>query len=138
MHFNQPDNCKIILSENSRQLGYLDEEVLLGSCYRIDALVKVGDGRKVAVEVDGPSHFIQRRPTGSTTLKLSNPILLDRSRVDDSEMTNRNLIPLLLLRYVCRIIRGPSGLDYLHFDIRSTVSTVFSFFCNLISLLDHI
>ena len=47
----------------------LDEEVLLGSGYRIDALVKVGDGRRVAVEVDGPTHFIQRLPTGSTTLK---------------------------------------------------------------------
>ncbi|EJK73730.1 hypothetical protein THAOC_04631, partial [Thalassiosira oceanica] len=35
----------------------LDEEVLLGSGYRIDALVKIGDERKVAVEVDGPSHF---------------------------------------------------------------------------------
>ena len=47
----------------------VDEEVLLGSGYRIDALVKVGDGRKVAVEVDGPTHFVQRRQTGSTTLK---------------------------------------------------------------------
>ena len=47
----------------------LEEEVLLGSGYRIDALVKVGDGRRVAVEVDGPTHFIQRLPTGSTTLK---------------------------------------------------------------------
>ncbi|EJK44191.1 hypothetical protein THAOC_37291, partial [Thalassiosira oceanica] len=46
----------------------VDEEVLLGSGYRVDALVKVGD-RGVAIEVDGPSHFIQRRPTGSTTLK---------------------------------------------------------------------
>ena len=43
--------------------------MLLGSGYRIDALVKVGNGRKVAVEVDGPSHFIQRLPTGSTALK---------------------------------------------------------------------
>jgi len=43
--------------------------VLLGSGYRIDALVKVGNGRRVAVEVDGPSHFIQRLPAGSTTLK---------------------------------------------------------------------
>ncbi|EJK52533.1 hypothetical protein THAOC_28177, partial [Thalassiosira oceanica] len=32
----------------------LEEEVLLGSGYRIDALVKIGDGRRVAVEVDGP------------------------------------------------------------------------------------
>ena len=47
----------------------VEEEVLLGSGYRIDALAKIGDGRKVAVEVDGPTHFIQRRPTGSTILK---------------------------------------------------------------------
>ena len=47
----------------------LEEEVLLGSGYRADALVKVGEGRRVAVEVDGPTHFVQRRPTGSTTLK---------------------------------------------------------------------
>ena len=45
---------------------YLDEEVLLGSGYRVDALVKVVDGRKMAVEVDGPFHFIQMLPTGST------------------------------------------------------------------------
>ena len=44
-------------------------EVLLGSGYRIDALVEVADGRKVAVEVDGPTHSIQRLPTGSTALK---------------------------------------------------------------------
>ena len=47
----------------------LDEEVLLGSGYRIDAVVTVGDGRRVAVEVDGPTHFIKRLPTGSTALK---------------------------------------------------------------------
>ena len=55
----------------------LDEEVLLGSGYRIDALVKVGDGRKVAVEVDGPTHFIQRMPAGSTTLKHRQVVRLD-------------------------------------------------------------
>ena len=59
----------------------LNEEVLLGSGYRIDALVKVGDGRRVAVEVDGPSHFIQRRPTGSTTLKHRQVARLDRIEV---------------------------------------------------------
>ena len=59
----------------------LDEEVLLGSGYRIDALVKVGDGRRVAVEVDGPSHFIQQWPTGSTTLKHRQVARLDRIEV---------------------------------------------------------
>ena len=27
------------------------------------------NGKKVAIEVDGPSHFIGRKPTGSTMLK---------------------------------------------------------------------
>ncbi|EJK51101.1 hypothetical protein THAOC_29762, partial [Thalassiosira oceanica] len=59
----------------------LDEEVLLESGYRIDALVKISDGRKVAVEVDGPSHFIDRRPTGSTTLKHRQVERLDHIEV---------------------------------------------------------
>ena len=36
--------------------------------YSLDALVKV-NGKNVGVEVDGPSHFIGRKPTGSTMLK---------------------------------------------------------------------
>ena len=46
------------------------EEVLLGSGYRIDAIVEVG-GKTIGVEVDGPSHFIgmSKCPTGSTILK---------------------------------------------------------------------
>ena len=55
----------------------LGEEVLLGSGYRIDAVVKVGDEKKIAVEVDGPSHFIQRLPTGSTILKHRQVVRLD-------------------------------------------------------------
>ncbi|EJK61674.1 hypothetical protein THAOC_17795 [Thalassiosira oceanica] len=54
----------------------VDEEVLLGSGYRVDALVNVGD-RGVAIEVDGPSHFIHRRPTGSATLKHRQVATLD-------------------------------------------------------------
>jgi hypothetical protein len=37
--------------------------------YAIDAAVEGADGLRVAVEVDGPSHFIGRRPTGATALK---------------------------------------------------------------------
>ncbi|EJK57903.1 hypothetical protein THAOC_22012 [Thalassiosira oceanica] len=59
----------------------LEEEVLLASGYRIDALVKFNDGRKVAVEVDGPSHFIDRRPVGSTILKHRQVARLDRIEV---------------------------------------------------------
>jgi hypothetical protein len=47
-----------------------NEEMLLGSGYRIDALVEV-DGKTIGVEVDGPSHFIGRSksPLASTILK---------------------------------------------------------------------
>ena len=59
----------------------VDEEVLLRSGYRIDAVVEVGDGRKVAVEVDGPFHFIERRPMGRTILKHRQVVRLDRIEV---------------------------------------------------------
>ena len=41
------------------------------SGYSIDALVTLNDGRRVAVEVDGPSHFLglSHQPTGATMLK---------------------------------------------------------------------
>jgi hypothetical protein len=45
-----------------------DEEVLTKSGYRLDALVEV-NGMKMGIEVDGPSHFVGREPTGSTLLK---------------------------------------------------------------------
>eukprot|EP00985_Skeletonema_marinoi_P008055 scaffold3587_cov151-Skeletonema_marinoi.AAC.5 len=46
------------------------EEVLVGSGYRIDAIVKV-NGKTIGIEADGPSHFIGRSksPSGSTILK---------------------------------------------------------------------
>ena len=52
------------------------EEVLLKSGYRIDAVVEV-DGKQIAVEVDGPSHFIGRELTGSTILKHRQVATLD-------------------------------------------------------------
>jgi hypothetical protein len=45
-----------------------EEEVLTLSGYRLDALVEM-NGEKVGIEVDGPSHFINREATGSTLLK---------------------------------------------------------------------
>jgi hypothetical protein len=45
-----------------------EEEILTHSGYRLDAIVKV-NGEKVGIEVDGPSHFINREATGSTLLK---------------------------------------------------------------------
>ncbi|KAL7530256.1 hypothetical protein ACHAXR_003391, partial [Thalassiosira sp. AJA248-18] len=44
------------------------EEQLTQRGFSLDATVEV-NGRKVGVEVDGPSHFIGRKPTGSTALK---------------------------------------------------------------------
>ena len=44
------------------------EEVRTAHGYSIDAVVLV-DGHDVAVEVDGPSHFVDHLPTGATALK---------------------------------------------------------------------
>ena len=44
------------------------EEELTQIGYSLDALVVV-NGKNVGVEVDGPSHFISRKPKGSTLLK---------------------------------------------------------------------
>jgi len=54
------------------------EEVLLKSGYRIDAVVEV-NGKQIAVEVDGPSHFLGRSSerTGSTILKHRQVAALD-------------------------------------------------------------
>jgi len=56
------------------------EEVLLKSGYQIDAVVEV-NGKQVAVEVDGPSHFIGRELTGSTILKHRQVAIVDGIRV---------------------------------------------------------
>jgi len=56
------------------------EEVLMESGYRIDAVVEV-NGKQIAVEVDGPSHFIDREMTGSTILKHRQVAALDRIKV---------------------------------------------------------
>ena len=72
------------VSEDSRQSRFQDdvvsslssmglqpqEEVLMESGYRVDAVVEV-NREQIAVEIDGPSHFIgrSRELTGSTILK---------------------------------------------------------------------
>ena len=53
-----------------------EEEVLTPSGYRLDALVEV-NGIKVGIEVDGPSHFMNQEPTGSTLLKRRQVHTLD-------------------------------------------------------------
>ena len=57
-----------------------EEEVLTPSGYRLDALVEV-NGEKVGIEVDGPSHFVNREPTGSTLLKRRQVSTLDYIRI---------------------------------------------------------
>jgi hypothetical protein len=57
-----------VISELSSIRLRPEEEVLTSSGYRLDALVEVY-GEKVGIEVDGPSHFINQEPTGSTLLK---------------------------------------------------------------------
>jgi hypothetical protein len=57
-----------------------EEEVLTPSGYRLDALVEV-NGEKVGIEVDGPSHFINREPTGNTLLKHRQVSTLDNVQI---------------------------------------------------------
>jgi len=56
------------------------EEVLMKSGYRIDAVVEV-NGKQIAVEVDGPSHFIARERSGRTILKHRQVAALDEMKV---------------------------------------------------------
>jgi len=48
--------------------------------YRLDALVDV-NGKKIAVEVDGPFHFVGRKPAGKTILKHRQVSNLEEIRV---------------------------------------------------------
>jgi hypothetical protein len=57
-----------------------EEEELTSSGYRLDALIEVND-MKVGIEVDGPSHFINREATGSTLLKRRQENNLDDIRI---------------------------------------------------------
>ena len=58
----------------------LEEEFLTSSGYRLDSLVEV-NGTKLGIEVDGPSHFINQEPTGSTLLKRRQVSTLDDIRI---------------------------------------------------------
>ena len=57
-----------------------EEEVLTPSGYRLDALVEV-NGTKVGIEVDGPYHFMNQEPTGSTILKRRQVSTLDSIQI---------------------------------------------------------
>ena len=57
-----------------------EEEGLTKSGYCIDALVEV-NGKNIGIEVDGPSHFVGRKPNGSTLLKRRQVNTLDEIEV---------------------------------------------------------
>ena len=69
-----------VISQLSSMDLELEEEVLTKSGYRIDGLVDV-NGKKIGVEVDGPTHFIGRNPSGSTILKHRQVSNLDETPV---------------------------------------------------------
>jgi len=56
------------------------EEVLMKSGYRIDAIVEV-NRKQIAIEVDGPSHFVGRDPIGRTILKHRQVAAIDGMKV---------------------------------------------------------
>ena len=61
-----------VVQEIRSRVAHVEEEHRCkASGYSIDALVTLNDGKRIAVEVDGPSHFIGRshQPNGATLLK---------------------------------------------------------------------
>ena len=69
----RPSQLQSDVAQEIRSRGALvkEEYRCKASGYSIDALVTLNNGEQVAVEVDGPSHFIgrSRQPTGATLLK---------------------------------------------------------------------
>jgi hypothetical protein len=64
-----PSRLQRNVAASLRALGLaMREELRTPQGYSLDAVVSHG-GREVAVEVDGPSHFFGRTPTGATALK---------------------------------------------------------------------
>ena len=67
-----------------KELTYMgfqpEEEVLTETGYRLDVVVEV-NGKKIAIEVDGPSHFLGQKPNGSTVLKRRQVAILDGMQV---------------------------------------------------------
>ena len=67
----QPSRLQLAVRDALREMGFEpQEEVATPHGYSIDLVVEAG-GRRVAVEVDGPSHFLgtSRMATGATKLK---------------------------------------------------------------------
>ena len=64
-----PSRLQLDVAASLSALGLAPrEEVRTPQGYSLDAVVSHG-GREVAVEVDGPSHFVKRAPTGAAALK---------------------------------------------------------------------
>ena len=61
-----------VVQELRSRVAHVEEEHRCkASGYSIDALATLNDGKRIAVEVDGPSHFLGRSqtPSGATLLK---------------------------------------------------------------------
>ena len=66
---SRPSQLQSKVVEALRAMGLqVQEEVRTPLGHSLDAVVQL-DGRQVGIEVDGPSHFVGRTPTGSTALK---------------------------------------------------------------------
>jgi hypothetical protein len=91
------------------------EEVSMQLGYSLDAVVSV-EGRDVAVEVDGPTHFVGRLPTGATVLKrrqlrLTNMPLLAVPYWEWNELRGTSRRRAYLLQRLRELMRAPTGLD---------------------------
>jgi len=65
-----PSRTQRQVAETLASLGLsVQEEVVIEEGYSLDLVVDCGGEQPVAIEVDGPSHFVGRAPTGATLLK---------------------------------------------------------------------
>ena len=91
----------VVQEIRARRANVREEHRCEKSGYNIDAVVTLNDGEQVAVEVDGPCHFLGRshQPTGATLLKHRQlryfewrlEIVLYREWEDDTEAAMRKL-----------------------------------------------
>jgi len=66
----QPSRLQKDVAEALASLGMsVQEEKVLEGGYSLDLVVDCGGEVLIAIEVDGPSHFVGREPTGATLLK---------------------------------------------------------------------
>jgi len=66
----QPSRLQRDVAKGLASLGSaVQEEKVLEEGYSLDLVVECGGEELIAVEVDGPSHFVGRVPTGATLLK---------------------------------------------------------------------